>query len=186
MINKCNHCSALVTHSQVPGWTHLRVHQSVVTESWDSEGTPNFQHYKGVEGHAISLGIRLGRGTSRSSLILHPKQTTKWLVYIREHPWVLRQATGTLDHKTHHGPDSRGATTILPIVFSMPLCHTCTRMALFPRTPKLESRNCPETILVGVPRLWELITPDCKVWSRWGLNQSCNPRRDLSNDVSHS
>jgi hypothetical protein len=50
------------------------------------KGAPDFQHYKGVEGRARSPGIRLGRRTSRSSLILHPKQTTKWLVYIREHP----------------------------------------------------------------------------------------------------
>jgi hypothetical protein len=70
------------------------------------KGTPDFQHYKGVEGRARSPGIRLGRRTSGSSLILHPKQTTKWLIYIREHSWVLGQATGTLDHKTHHGPDS--------------------------------------------------------------------------------
>ncbi len=32
-----------LTHSQVPGWTHLRIHQSVVAESWDSEGAPGFQ-----------------------------------------------------------------------------------------------------------------------------------------------
>jgi hypothetical protein len=119
-------------------------------------------------------------------LILHPKQTTQWLVYIREHPWALGQATGTLDHKTHHGPDSGGATTILPIVYSVPLHRTCTRMALFPGTPKLESRNCPETVPVGVSRLRELITPDCKVWLQRGLNQTCSPRRDIFNDVSHS
>jgi hypothetical protein len=58
-------------------------------------------------------------------------------------------------------------------------------MALFPGTPKLESRNCPETVPVGVPGLWELITPDCKVWLRRGLNQTYSPRRDLFNDVSH-
>ncbi len=51
--------------------------------------------------------------------------------------------------------------------------------------PKL-SRNCLEIVPVGVPRLWELITPDCKVWSRRGLNQTCSPRQDLFNDVSHS
>jgi hypothetical protein len=66
-----------VTHSQVPGWTHLRVLQSVVAESWDSEGAPDFQHYKGVEGRARSPGIRLGRGTSRSSLNLHPETNHK-------------------------------------------------------------------------------------------------------------
>jgi hypothetical protein len=59
-------------------------------------------------------------------------------------------------------------------------------MALFPGTPKLESRNCLEIVLGGVPGLWELITPDCKVWSRQGLNQTCRPCRHLSNDVSHS
>jgi hypothetical protein len=59
-------------------------------------------------------------------------------------------------------------------------------MALFPWTPKLESRNYPETIPGGVPGLWELITPDCKVWLRRGLNQTCSPRWDLFNDISHS
>jgi len=108
-------------HSQVPGWTHLRVHQSVVAESWDSKGTPDFQHYKGVKGRARSLMIRLGRGTSRSSLNLHIKQITKWLVHIPRHLWVLGQATGTLDHKTHHGPDSGEATTFPHIVFSATL-----------------------------------------------------------------
>jgi hypothetical protein len=62
-------------------------------------------------------------------------------------------------------------------------------MSLFlgtPGTPGLESRNCPETVPRGVPGLWELITLDCGVWSQRGLNQTCSPRRDLFNDVSHS
>jgi hypothetical protein len=90
------------------------------------KGAPDFQHYKGVEGRARSLGIRLGRGTSRSNLILHPKPTTRGLVHILGHPttrglvhipghpWVLGQATSTLTHKTHHVPDSREATTFPP------------------------------------------------------------------------
>jgi hypothetical protein len=62
-------------------------------------------------------------------------------------------------------------------------------MSLFPGTPRtfgLESRNCLEIVPGGVLRLWELITPDCKVWSQRGLNQTCIPRRDLSDDISHS
>jgi len=59
-------------------------------------------------------------------------------------------------------------------------------MALFPETPKLESRNCPEIVPGGVSGLWELISPDCQVWLRRGLNQICSPRRNLFNDVSHS
>jgi hypothetical protein len=43
----------------------------------------------------------------------------------------------------------------------------------------------PEIVPVGVSGLWALITPDYRVWSQWGLNQSCNPRRHLSNAMSH-
>jgi hypothetical protein len=50
----------------------------------------------------------------------------------------------------------------------------------------LESWNCPEIVPGGVPGLWELITPDCKVWSQRRLNQTCSPCRDLSNDVLQS
>jgi len=152
----CPPSSSSLTHSQVPGWTHLRVHQSVVAKSWDSEGVPDFQHYKGVEGRARSPGIRLGRGISRSSLNLHPTQTTKWLVHNPGHPWVLGQATGTSDHKTHHDPDSGEATTFPHIVFSALLHRGYNQMALFPGTPKLESRNCPEI----VPKLSRLESQD--------------------------
>jgi hypothetical protein len=58
-------------------------------------------------------------------------------------------------------------------------------MTIFPETPKLESQNCPETVLVGVPGLWELITLDFRVRLRRGLNQSYSSPRELSNVVSH-
>jgi hypothetical protein len=44
----------------------------------------------------------------------------------------------------------------------------------------------PEIVLVGLPKLWKLITPDCRIRSQRGLNQSYNPRRKLSNAMSHS
>jgi len=93
---------------------------------------------------------------------------------------------GTLDHKTHHGLDSGEATTFPHIVFFATLYGGYIQMALFPGTPKLESRNCPEIVPGGISGLWELITPDCKVGSRRGLNQTCSPRQDLFNDVLHS
>jgi hypothetical protein len=95
------------------------------------------------EGRVGSPRIRLGRGTNKSSLNLHPKQTTKWLVHIPGHPWVLGQTTGTLDHKTHHGPDSREATTFPHIVYSAARDGGYIQMAQIPGTPRLESRNCP-------------------------------------------
>jgi len=116
---------------------------------------------------------------------MHPKPTTKGLVHIREHLRVLGQATGTLTHKTHHGLDSREATTFPHIIFFAPLRGGYIQMARFPETPKLESRNCLEIVLVGVPGLWELISPDYQVWSRWGLNQGYSSLRELSNAMSH-
>jgi hypothetical protein len=100
---------------------------------------------------------------------------------------VLGQATGTSDHKTHHGPDSGVCHHHTPYsIYSAPHFGGYIQMAQIPGTPKLESRNCPETVRGGVPGLWELITPDCTLGSRRGLNRSCSPRRDLSNGVSHS
>jgi hypothetical protein len=52
----------------------------------------------------------------------------------------------------------------------------------FPGLPKWN----PDFVPVGLPELQTAITPDCRVGSRRGLNRSYNPRRDLSNAVSHS
>jgi hypothetical protein len=86
-----------------------------------------------------------------------------WLVRNPGHPWVLEQATGNWTHLTHHDPNSREATTFPLIVLFAPLHRGYIEVALFPGTPGLESRNCPEIVPGGVPGLWELITPDCKV-----------------------
>jgi hypothetical protein len=69
---------------------------------------------------------------------------------------------------------------------SAALTPECHFFSGFPGLPGLESRNCPESVPGEVPGLWELITPDCEVWSRRGLNQTCSSRQDLSNDVLHS
>jgi hypothetical protein len=121
-----------------------------------------------------------------SSLNLHPKTHHKGLVSIREHPWVLGQATNTLTHKTHHGLDSGEATTFPHVVYFVALRGGYIQMVLFPGIPKLESRNCLETVPVGVPGLWEFITPDCRVRLQQGLNQSCSSPREISNAVLHS
>jgi hypothetical protein len=84
---------------------------------------------------------------------------------------------------THHGLGSGGATTILPIVFSVPFRRTCTRMALFPGTPKVESRNCPG---FGLSGLWDIIASCPDLRSGRGLNQTCSPLQELFNAVLHS
>ncbi len=99
---------------------------------------------------------------------------------------MLGQATGTSDHKTHHGPDSGDATTIPHIVYSATLRRTYMQVAQIPGTPEMESRNCPEIVSAGLPELWTAITLDCRLGSRRGLNRSCSPRRYLSNAMSHA
>jgi hypothetical protein len=59
-------------------------------------------------------------------------------------------------------------------------------MALFLGTPKVESRNCPETVLAGVPGLWKLISPDYQVRLERGLNQCYSSPQELSNSMLHS
>jgi len=124
-----------------------------------SGSLPTSSTKRGVEGCVRSPGIRLGRRTRLSSSNLHPKPTIRGLVSIREDPWVLGQAMGTLTHKTHHGPDSGEATTFPHIVFSASHCGGYIQMALFPRTPKLESRNCPGLESRDFGRSW-LLAPN--------------------------
>jgi hypothetical protein len=59
-------------------------------------------------------------------------------------------------------------------------------MSHFPGTPEMESRNCPECVLVGLPGLWTAITPRRDFGLQRGLKQSFSPQRELSNAVSHS
>jgi hypothetical protein len=51
---------------------------------------------------------------------------------------------GNLDYLTHHGPNLGEVTTFPHIVFSAVLRRSYIQMAFFPKTPKWESRNCPE------------------------------------------
>ncbi len=103
------------------------------------------------------------------------------------HAFGARTSHGlTQTHKTHHGLGSGDATTILPIVYSAFAHGSGIRMSHFPGTPEMESRSCPECVPVGLPRFWTAITPRFNLGSGRGLNQSCSPRRDLSNDVWHS
>jgi hypothetical protein len=73
---------------------------------------------------------------------------------------------------THHGPDSGGVTTILPIVFSALLRRTHTQVVVCPETPKVESRNCPG---FGLPGLWDIIASRPNLRSGRGLNQTYSP-----------
>ncbi len=130
-------------------------------------------------------GIRLGRRQAIHLLESASKPTTSWLELIL-HPFGVGTSHGQpWTHWTHHGPDSREVTTFPHIVFSAARGEGYIQMTHFLGTTKLESRNCLKNVPVRVLRLWELITPDCRVRSQRGLNQRCSPRRDLCNAVLH-
>ncbi len=110
--------------------------------SWNLVPLPASSTKGGVKGRAESSGIRLGRGTNLLNyLILHQNQPTSWLVHTRNTLGVGTNHRQPWTHLTHHGPNSRKATTFPHIVFYALLCRTYIRVALFPWTPKVESRN---------------------------------------------
>jgi hypothetical protein len=131
-------------------------------------------------------GIRLERGQAIHLLKSASKPITSWLELILHLLAVGTSHGQPWTHLTHHGPNSGEATTFPHIVFSAARGGGYIQMAHFLGTPKSESRNCPEIVPIRVLRLWELITPDYRVLSRQGLNQSCSPRQDLFKPVSHS
>ncbi len=94
---------------------------------------------------------------------------------------MLGQTTGTSDHKTHHDLNSGVSHHLTP--YSI-LCDS-------PQHPR-PNVTFSQDSQVGVPKL----SRNCPGWSPRtlrahnsqlrSLNQTCNPRRYLSNDVSHS
>jgi hypothetical protein len=117
---------------------------------------------------------------------LHQNKPPTWLVHISGHPWVLGLATGTWTHKTHHGPDSGVSHHLTPYSILCDSPQHPRPNVTFSRdsrngVPKL-SRNCPG----WSPGTWDVIAPGLDLRSGRGLNQSCSPRRELSNAVSHS
>jgi hypothetical protein len=99
---------------------------------------------KAWEGCAESSGIKLRTGTSYLiTWSCIQNQPTSWLVLIQNTLSVKTSHGQPWTHLIHHGPDLGEATTFPHIVFSVLLRRTCIRMALFPGTPKVESRNYP-------------------------------------------
>jgi hypothetical protein len=99
----------------------------------------------------------------------------------------VRTSHGQLGLLDSPRPGLGGSHYLPHIVYSAALRRGYIQMALFPGTPKLESRNCPRLeSQVGVPGLWTAIAPRPEFGLGQALNQSCSSRRELSNAMSHS
>jgi hypothetical protein len=127
--------------------------------------------------------IRLGRGTRLSSLNLHPKTNHKRVSSHSGTPLGVGTSHGHFDTLDSPRPELGGSHHLPP--YSI-LCSSPRELhpnGTFSRDSQV---GVPKLSRVGVPELWELISPDRRVWSRRGLNQSYSSLRELSNDMSHS
>ncbi len=113
---------------------------------------------------------------------LHPKPITRGLVSIREHPWVLGQATGTLTQDSPR-PELGGNHHFPP--YSI-LCSSPPKLHPNGTFSQDSQVGVPKLSWVGIPGLWQLITPDCRVRSKRGLNQSCSSPQKNFNSMLHS
>jgi hypothetical protein len=114
---------------------------------------------------------------------MHSKPTTSWLIRIRNTLDVRTSHEQPWTHLTHHGPNSKEATTFPHIIFSTLLHRAHAQMALCLGTPKVESWNCP---VFRLPGLWAFITSHSNLRLGWGLKRTCSSLWELSNGVSHS
>jgi hypothetical protein len=94
--------------------------------------------------------------------------------------WCWDKPRATLDSPRH----GLGGSHHLP-----PYSILC----VIPREPHLNgtfSRDSqggvPKLSRVGLPGLWELISPGSDLRLEWGLNQSCSSPQELSNVLLHS
>ncbi len=142
----CTSCTisiyTYVTHSQVPCWTQVGSKSIKQRNCSKFKARSQLLALKGVERHAEAPRWDQEEG---QALVTHLNlyqtnqqvgQFTFWNTLgartSHRQPWT---------HKTHHGMDSREATTFPHIIFSMSLRDTYIQMVFCPGTPKEESQN---------------------------------------------
>jgi hypothetical protein len=96
---------------------------------------------------------------------------------------VLGRATGNTDTQNSPRPKLRGSHHLPPYNI---LCTS-------PRGPhpngflsRYSQVGVSKSPRLGLPWLWGAITLRTDLWLRWSLKQSCSPRQELSNSMSHA
>jgi len=147
-------------------------------ESWDLRAALDFQHKKGVEGHARNPEIRLGRGTSIISLESASKTNHKRASSHSRTPLDVGTSHGHLDSLDSPRPGLGGSHHLPP--YSI-LCNSPPHLHPNGSFSWDSQSGVPKLSQFGLPGLWTLITPCPKLESGRGLNQSCSSRREFSN-----
>jgi hypothetical protein len=105
---------------------------------------------------------------------IYTKPNIRWLVHSCNTFGAKTTHMQIRTHKTHHGPDLGEATTFPLIIYYVPLHEAHIQMGVL-KFPKL-----------GLLQLWSPITLCADLRLRWSPWQSCNPRLELSNNMSHT
>jgi len=96
---------------------------------------------------------------------------------------VLGQATSNTDTLDSPRPGFGGSHHLPPYsILCVVLLHLHPNGFYF----RDSQGGVPKLSRIGVPKLWEFITPSSDLLSRWGLKQSCSSPRNLFNSVLHS
>ncbi len=136
-----------------------------------------------MEGCARSLGIRLGRGTSIISFEFASKTNHKRVSSHSGTPLNVGTSHRHFDTFDSPRPRLEGSHHLPPyniLYSSMPRLHP---NGSFSRDSQ---RGVPKLSWVGVPGLWELISPNCDIRLERSLNQICSSPQELSNTMLHS
>jgi len=129
------------------------------------------------------VGWGLGQVTSKSIIHnnLHKpnnKLVSAWL----EHFWCMDKPWTYTNSQNSPWPRFGEATNFPFIVHSLPSHRTYIQMSFCPKILKLEVPNLWKLELL---QLWKPITFCVNLRLNWGLKQSCSPRQEISNNMSH-
>jgi hypothetical protein len=115
--------------------------------------------------------------------LLHPKPTNK-LVRTHSAPfWCWDKPRATLNSLDSPRPRLGGSHHLSP--YSI-LCVTLRHLHPNGFYSRDSQGGVSKLSRFGLPRLWELITPDSDLGLGWGLKQTCSSPQELFNGVSHS
>jgi len=97
--------------------------------------------------------------------------------------WCWDKPQATLDSLDSPRPELGGSHHLPP--YSI-LCVTSREPHSNDTFSQDSQGGVPKLSRVGLPGLWELISPGSELRLEWGLNQSCSSLQELFNALSHS
>jgi hypothetical protein len=122
--------------------------------------------------------------TSFSYLLeLASNQPTSWLIHFLEHLWCLDKPRATLDSQDSSRLGLWGSRHLPPYSIFYTNPHEWHPNGFSSQDSQMGISKSPR---LGVSQLCGTITSGADLRSGRGLNQSCSPRQELSNGVSHA